>query len=98
MEYAAPRGTRDILPAETPLWQFVEQTCRGFFSLYNYQEIRTPIFEATELFARSIGDTTDIVKKEMYTFPDRKGRSLTLRPEATASVARAVLENNLISQ
>ena len=98
MKYAAPRGTKDLLPDETPLWQFIEKTCRDIFSRYNYREIRTPIFEATDLFTRSIGGTTDIVKKEMYTFPDRKGRSLTLRPEATASVVRAALENNLISQ
>jgi histidyl-tRNA synthetase len=97
MKYAAPRGTRDLLPAETALWQLVEAVCRHYFALYNYQEIRTPVFEATELFTRSIGDTTDIVKKEMYTFPDRKGRSLTLRPEATAAVVRAGLENNLIA-
>ncbi len=97
MKYAAPRGTKDILPAETPLWQKLEATARKVFSLYNYQEIRTPIFELTDLFARSIGTTTDIVKKEMYTFEDRKGRSLTLRPEETAPVVRACLENNLIS-
>jgi histidyl-tRNA synthetase len=97
MKYTAPRGTKDILPDETPLWQALEKACREIFELYNYKEIRTPIFEATELFARSIGSTTDIVKKEMYTFPDRKGRSLTLRPEETAPVVRAGLENNLIS-
>ncbi|MEA3492865.1 MAG: histidine--tRNA ligase [Candidatus Margulisiibacteriota bacterium] len=96
MKYAAPRGTKDILPNEAPLWQHLENSCRKVFSLYNYQEIRTPIFEKTELFSRSIGDTTDIVKKEMYEFKDRKGRSLTLRPEETASVVRACLENNLI--
>ncbi len=96
MKYAAPRGTKDILPSETPIWQNLENSCRKVFSLYNYQEIRTPIFEKTELFSRSIGDTTDIVKKEMYEFKDRKGRSLTLRPEETASVVRACLENNLI--
>ena len=97
MKYAAPRGTKDILPNETPLWQWVEAACREVFELYNYKEIRTPVFEATELFSRSIGTSTDIVKKEMYTFPDRKGRSLTLRPEETAPVVRACLENNLIS-
>lgn len=96
MKYQAPRGTYDILPNETPLWQFIEDTCRSLFQIFNYREIRTPIFEATELFTRSIGDTTDIVKKEMYTFTDRKGRSLTLRPEETAPVVRACLENNLI--
>ncbi|OGC12820.1 histidine--tRNA ligase [candidate division WOR-1 bacterium RIFCSPHIGHO2_02_FULL_53_26] len=97
MKYAVPRGTKDILPDDTPLWQFIEDTCRETFGLFNYREIRTPIFEATDVFTRSIGYTTDIVKKEMYTFPDRKGRSLTLRPEATASVVRAGLENNLIT-
>ena len=97
MKYAAPRGTKDILPAETELWQYIEAVCRAMFELYGYKEIRTPIFETTDLFSRSIGDTTDIVKKEMYTFPDRKGRSLTLRPEATAAVVRAGLENNLLS-
>ncbi|MDD4179866.1 MAG: histidine--tRNA ligase [Candidatus Margulisbacteria bacterium] len=97
MKYTAPRGTKDILPDDSSIWQVVENVCRAVFGLYNYQEIRTPIFEPTELFARSIGDSTDIVKKEMYTFADRKGRSLTLRPEATAAVVRAGLENNLIS-
>ncbi len=85
------------MPEEARLWQYIEDNCRDIFFLYNYQEIRTPVFEATELFSRSIGQTTDIVKKEMYTFADRKGRSLTLRPEATAAVVRAGLENNLIS-
>src|SRR3989339_117090 len=96
MAYSAPRGTKDILPQEVALWQKLEETCRKVFSFYNYQEIRTPIFESTELFARSIGKTTDIVNKEMYEFKDRKGRSLTLRPEETAPVVRACLENNLI--
>lgn len=98
MKYSVPRGTKDILPEETPIWQQLEKTCRKVFGLYNYQEIRTPIFEKTELFTRSIGNTTDIVKKEMYEFKDRKGRSLTLRPEETAPVVRAGLENNLISK
>ena len=96
MKYSVLRGTKDILPDETPLWQTLEETCRRVFGQYNYQEIRTPIFESTELFSRSIGKTTDIVAKEMYTFEDRKGRSLTLRPEETAPVVRACLENNLI--
>jgi len=96
MKYSVPRGTKDILPEETPLWQQLEATCRKVFSLYNYNEIRTPVFESTELFTRSIGKTTDIVSKEMYEFKDRKGRSLTLRPEETAPVVRACLENNLI--
>lgn len=97
MKYSAPRGTKDVLPEEAVLWQKLEAAVRKVFALYNYQEIRTPIFESTELFTRSIGKTTDIVKKEMYTFEDRKGRSLTLRPEETAPVVRACLENNLIS-
>lgn len=97
MKYSIPRGTKDILPEETPLWQSIEETCRKIFELYNYKEIRTPIFEKTELFTRSIGTTTDIVRKEMYEFKDRKGRSLTLRPEETAPVVRVCLENNLIS-
>jgi histidyl-tRNA synthetase len=96
MKYSVPRGTKDILPIEAPLWQFLEKACRKTFELYNYKEIRTPVFEMTELFTRSIGTTTDIVKKEMYEFKDRKGRSLTLRPEETAPVVRACLENNLI--
>ncbi|MCX5888621.1 MAG: histidine--tRNA ligase [Deltaproteobacteria bacterium] len=86
---------RDLLPPETSRWQWVEQVAREVFGLYGYREIRLPLLERTELFARSIGADTDIVGKEMYTFPDRKGDSLTLRPEATASVLRAVLENGL---
>jgi histidyl-tRNA synthetase len=89
------RGMRDLLPPETGRWQWVEAVAREVFDLYGYQEIRLPLLERTELFARSIGADTDIVAKEMYTFPDRKGDSLTLRPEATASVLRAVLENRL---
>jgi len=96
MKYSIPRGTKDILPDEALLWQSLEEACRRVFAIYNYNEIRTPVFESTELFTRSIGSTTDIVKKEMYEFKDRKGRSLTLRPEETAPVARACLENNLI--
>jgi len=91
----AIRGMRDILPPETSRWQWVESVAREVFDLYGYKEIRLPLLERTELFARSIGADTDIVAKEMYTFPDRKGDSLTLRPEATASVVRAVLENRL---
>lgn len=96
MKYSIPRGTKDILPDEALLWQNLEEACRRVFAVYNYNEIRTPVFERTELFTRSIGGTTDIVKKEMYEFKDRKGRSLTLRPEETAPVVRACLENNLI--
>jgi len=91
----AIRGMRDILPPETSRWQAVESAAREAFALYGYREIRLPLIERTELFARSIGQDTDIVGKEMYTFPDRHGDSLTLRPEATASVLRAVLENRL---
>ncbi|MGD0828656.1 MAG: histidine--tRNA ligase [Desulfobaccales bacterium] len=91
----AIRGMRDLLPPETARWQWVEQVAREVFALYGYREIRLPLLERTELFARSIGADTDIVGKEMYSFPDRKGESLTLRPEATASVLRAVLENGL---
>ncbi len=91
----AIRGMRDILPPDTGRWQWVESVAREVFDLYGYREIRLPLLERTELFARSIGADTDIVAKEMYTFADRKGESLTLRPEATASVLRAVLENRL---
>jgi histidyl-tRNA synthetase len=89
----AVRGVRDILPAEVERWQRVEATARRVFETYGYREIRLPLFERTELFARGIGDETDIVKKEMYTFEDRSGDSLTLRPEATASVLRAYIEH-----
>ncbi len=91
------RGTRDILPDETPAWQRVEAAARELFARYGYREIRTPVFEETELFARGIGAETDIVSKEMYTFADRDGGSLTLRPEATAGIVRAVIEHNLAS-
>lgn len=95
MLYRAIKGTKDILPAETPMWQFVEQTIRSVFHRFNYKEIRTPIFEQTALFSRSIGELTDIVGKEMYTFTDRSNESITLRPEGTASVMRAYLQHNL---
>ncbi|MGC8917196.1 MAG: histidine--tRNA ligase [Thermoanaerobaculum sp.] len=90
-----PRGTRDILPPESRLFLAVEATAHRVFQAFGAEEIRTPTFEHTELFVRSVGETTDIVHKEMYTFADRKGRSLTLRPEGTAGVARAFLENGL---
>lgn len=92
----AVRGMKDILPPETSRWQWVEQVAREVFALYGYAEIRLPLLERTELFARSIGQDTDIVAKEMYTFTDRRGDSLTLRPEATAQVVRACLENGLL--
>ncbi|MBI1950523.1 MAG: histidine--tRNA ligase [Acidobacteria bacterium] len=91
----AQKGTRDILPGEIARWQLVEAQARATFELYGFREIRTPIFESTELFSRTIGEATDIVSKEMYTFLDRKGRSLTLRPENTAPVARAVIEHQM---
>jgi histidyl-tRNA synthetase len=91
----APRGTRDLLPGETARWALVESVLRGVFSCYGYRELRTPIFEHTELFVRGIGEATDIVGKEMYTFNDRKGRSMTLRPEGTAGVVRAYAQHSL---
>jgi histidyl-tRNA synthetase len=97
----AIRGTRDLLPPDTALWNFVEAAVRDVFRAYNFQEIRTPIFEETQLFARGVGEETDIVAKEMYTFEDRsraeseKGQSLTLRPEATAGIVRAYIEHKL---
>ncbi len=91
----AVKGTRDILPPSSALWNEVEAVARDVFRTYNYQEIRTPIFEETALFARGVGADTDIVGKEMYTFEDRDGSSLTLRPEATASVMRAYIEHRM---
>ena len=91
----APRGTVDLLPEETRKWQYVESVLKDLCKLYNYEEIRTPVFEHTEVFQRGVGDTTDIVQKEMYTFEDRGGRSITLRPEGTAGVVRAYIENKL---
>ncbi|HHY46535.1 MAG TPA: histidine--tRNA ligase, partial [Firmicutes bacterium] len=93
--YQAPRGTRDILPYEIGSWHALERACRSVLECAGYKEIRTPMFEHTELFERGIGETTDIVEKEMYTFTDRAGRSLTLRPEGTASVVRAYLQHKM---
>jgi histidyl-tRNA synthetase len=90
------RGMNDLLPAQTPLWQYVERTAAQLLGAYGYQEIRFPILESTELFKRSIGEVTDIVEKEMYTFEDRNGDSLTLRPEGTASCVRACEQNGLL--
>ena len=92
-----PRGTNDILPDKIELWLELEEKIRQVCHAYGYHEIRTPMFEHTELFERGIGDTTDIVEKEMYTFTDRGNRSITLRPEGTAPVVRAFLENKLYS-
>jgi histidyl-tRNA synthetase len=94
-EYRRVKGTRDRLPPETAVWAAVEATARRVFALYGYQEVRTPLLEHTEPLVRTVGESTDIVGKEMYTFPDRKGRSLTLWPENTAPVARAFLEGGL---
>jgi histidyl-tRNA synthetase len=94
-QFRAIKGTRDILPPESSLWNWFEQCARDVFESYNFREIRVPIFEETELFARSIGVETDVVSKEMYTFEDRDESSLTLRPEATASVCRAYGEHNM---
>ncbi len=97
----AIRGTRDLLPPDTALWNFVESTARDVFRTHNFHEIRTPIFEDTQLFARGVGEETDIVSKEMYTWEDQgraqsdKGQSLTLRPENTAGVVRAYIEHDL---
>lgn len=90
-----PKGTKDVLPAEAYKWQFVESAARTLAELYGAKEIRTPVFEHTELFARAVGDVTDIVTKEMYTFDDKGGRSLTLKPEGTAGVVRSFIENSL---
>jgi len=89
------RGFKDILPGEVELWQEIEKTARSLFEDFGFKEIRIPIMERTELFARSIGEDTDIVEKEMYTFPDRKGDLITLRPEATASVCRSYIQHKL---
>jgi histidyl-tRNA synthetase len=91
------RGFKDILPGEVELWQYIEKTARSLFEDFGFKEIRIPIMERTELFARSIGEDTDIVEKEMYTFPDRKGSPITLRPEATASVCRSYIQHKLYS-
>ncbi len=88
------KGVKDLLPEETPRWRFIEETARRWALLYGFREIRVPIFEVTSLFARSIGASTDIVEKEMYTFQDRDGTSLTLRPEGTAGTVRAYIEHN----
>jgi len=95
MSFKLPRGTQDILPGEVEKWQYVESVLSDLCRRYHYKEIRTPIFEHTELFQRGVGDSTDIVQKEMYTFEDRGGRSLTLRPEGTASVVRSYVQNKL---
>ena len=93
----APRGTNDVLPAESNKWQYVEKKMLETASLFGFGEIRLPVFEHTEVFTKSVGDTTDVVQKEMYTFEDKGGRSITLRPELTAGVVRSVIEHGLLS-
>lgn len=97
MVYSAPRGTVDILSDQSGKWQQLEQLLRTICANYNVKEMRTPIFEHTELFTRAVGDTTDVVTKEMYSFEDKKGRSITLRPEGTAGIARSYVEHKLYS-
>lgn len=94
----APRGTKDVLPQDSYRWQVVEAKMRKAAALAGYREVRTPVFEHTELFARGVGDTTDIVQKEMYTFKDKGDRSLSLKPEGTAGAVRAFLESNLYAE
>ncbi len=98
MTYESVRGMRDILPEEVSYWTLLEGTVREIARRFNYREIRPPLVEHTELFSRGIGEATDIVNKEMYTFPDRKGRSLTLRPEVTAPIVRAYIEHGLATR
>lgn len=97
MRFSAPKGTRDILPGEIAGWQYAEKVFADICSRYGYQEIRIPTFEQTDLFQRGVGDTTDVVQKEMYTFLDKGGRSMSLRPEGTAGVVRSFLENGMAS-
>ncbi len=94
----APKGTRDILPKDSYKWRYVENAARRVCENFGFGEIRTPTFEFTELFARGVGDTTDVVEKQMYTFDDKKGRSITLKPEVTAAVVRAYLEDKLYAE
>ena len=91
------KGTKDILPSESYKWQYVEKQCKDMFENYGFREIRVPVFENTELFERGVGDTTDVVQKEMYTFLDKGERSVTLRPEGTAGAVRAYIENGMAS-
>lgn len=94
----APRGTKDVLPQDSYKWHYIERIAREIAESFGYKEIRTPTFEFTELFTHGVGDTTDIVQKEMYTFEDKGGRSITLKPEGTAGVARAYIEHHLNAQ
>ena len=94
----AQKGTKDVLPAESYRWQHLEGALRDTVASFGYKEIRLPTFEATELFTRGVGETTDVVGKEMYTFNDKGGRSITLRPEGTANTVRAILEHGLLGE
>ncbi|MBO4563280.1 MAG: histidine--tRNA ligase [Clostridia bacterium] len=94
----APKGTKDVTPAESRKWHYIEKTMRDLCAVYGARELRTPIIEHTELFLRGVGDTTDIVQKEMYTFLDKGGRSITLKPEGTAGMVRAFIENRLFNE
>lgn len=98
MKVQRPKGTRDVLPFEVYKWHYIEDVIRKLCKIYGYKEIRTPVFEHTELFERGVGETTDIVQKEMYTFLDKGGRSITLKPEGTAPVVRAFIENNIFNE
>ncbi|MDO4568056.1 MAG: histidine--tRNA ligase [Clostridia bacterium] len=98
MEIRAPKGTKDITPLDSYRWQYVEGVIRSLCAKYCFSEVRTPVFEHTELFSRGVGDTTDIVQKEMYTFLDKGERSITLKPEGTASVVRMYIENRLYNE
>ncbi len=95
MKYSALKGAQDIFPPEIYIWQKIEESARDIFSVYGFQELRAPIIESTDIFIRSLGETTDIVEKEMYTFSDKAGRRITLRPEGTAPVVRCYVENHL---
>ena len=90
------RGMHDILPADMPAWHRLERIVRSVFASYGFEELRVPLLERTEVFTRAIGQATDVVEKEMYTFDDRNGDSLSLRPEGTAGVVRAALQNSLL--
>ena len=96
--YKAPKGTKDVLPEQSYQWQFLESRIREIVKKYGFLEARTPVFEHTELFLRGVGETTDIVQKEMYTFQDKGERSMTLKPEGTAGVVRMFVENNLFGE
>ena len=98
MRFKSLKGIQDILPPETHIWQRIEHISRDIFKKYGYKEIRLPIIEATDVFIRSIGETTDIVEKEMYTFTDKGSRSVTLRPEGTAPFVRAFVEHHLYNE